>query len=211
MQLTKYSDTPAPNFWREHSPNNSGCLVPKYALIHYTGGGAMGGTVDWCNNHDAKVSYHFLIARNGDVCQLVSLDSRAWHAGESEWDGATHLNQFSVGIGLCNWGLLRRNKQTGDFIPYKPGLEDNIIPRDRVLATCHSTSDIGVDYWEKYPAKQLFSLALLLHGLCTSLPIDELLGHNEVSPGRKIDPGAAFPLEAFKVFTRLTRRQKLAR
>ena len=210
-RLIKFSDQPAPNFWREHSPNKSGILTPKYALIHYTGGGAMGGTVEWCNNHDANVSYHFLISRNGDVCQMVDTDSCAWHAGESEWDGAQYLNQFSIGIGLCNWGLLRRLDTSGDFVPYKPGLENNIIPRSRVTALPHSLSDIGIDYWESYPAKQLFSLVLLLHALTSSLPIDEALGHNEVSPGRKIDPGPAFPLAAYKQFVRFMRRFRVAR
>ncbi len=46
------------------------------------------------------VSSHFFIRRDGEVMQFVSCDERAWHAGQSAWDGRENCNDFSIGIEL---------------------------------------------------------------------------------------------------------------
>ncbi len=45
-----------------------------------------------------KVSSHFLIKRPGSLVQFVSLQDRAWHAGESSFLGRVRCNDFSIGI-----------------------------------------------------------------------------------------------------------------
>lgn len=47
-----------------------------------------------------RVSAHFLIARDGGITQYVSTHDRAWHAGESAYDGRSGCNDFSIGIEL---------------------------------------------------------------------------------------------------------------
>lgn len=47
-----------------------------------------------------EVSAHFLIDRLGIITQYVSVDDRAWHAGQSCWRGRSHCNDDSVGIEL---------------------------------------------------------------------------------------------------------------
>ena len=47
-----------------------------------------------------KVSAHFFVRRNGDIVQFVPCLKRAWHAGESCWQGRTRCNDFSLGIEL---------------------------------------------------------------------------------------------------------------
>lgn len=47
-----------------------------------------------------KVSSHFLIRRDGYLIQFVSCLQRAWHAGQSNWQGRERCNDFSVGIEL---------------------------------------------------------------------------------------------------------------
>jgi N-acetyl-anhydromuramoyl-L-alanine amidase len=46
------------------------------------------------------VSAHFLIRREGDCVQFVSVQRRAWHAGVSQFQGRANCNDFSVGIEL---------------------------------------------------------------------------------------------------------------
>jgi AmpD protein len=41
-----------------------------------------------------------LIARSGRVIQFVSTQNRAWHAGESQFEGRARCNDFSIGIEL---------------------------------------------------------------------------------------------------------------
>lgn len=55
-----------------------------------------------------EVSSHFLIRRNGEQIQFVSIDYRAWHAGQSEFQGRSACNDFSIGIEL----------EGADDIPY---------------------------------------------------------------------------------------------
>jgi AmpD protein len=45
-----------------------------------------------------RVSAHFVIDRKGEASQFVPCDRRAWHAGESEWQGRSGCNDFAVGI-----------------------------------------------------------------------------------------------------------------
>ncbi len=47
-----------------------------------------------------KVSSHFFIRRDGEIIQFVSCLRRAWHAGESCWQGKERCNDFSIGIEL---------------------------------------------------------------------------------------------------------------
>ena len=47
-----------------------------------------------------KVSSHFLIERTGVLKQFVSTENRAWHAGESSFEGKNNCNNFSIGIEL---------------------------------------------------------------------------------------------------------------
>ena len=51
-----------------------------------------------------EVSSHLLIDRDGVVTQFVPLNSRAWHAGESSYQGCSGCNDFSVGIELEGQG-----------------------------------------------------------------------------------------------------------
>lgn len=46
------------------------------------------------------VSAHLLIRRDGQVTQFVSFNDRAWHAGQSSFDGRENCNDFSIGIEL---------------------------------------------------------------------------------------------------------------
>lgn len=47
-----------------------------------------------------RVSSHLLIERSGRVIQFVSFEQRAWHAGQSLFQGRSRCNDFSVGIEL---------------------------------------------------------------------------------------------------------------
>jgi AmpD protein len=47
-----------------------------------------------------RVSSHFLITRRARLVQYVAVDRRAWHAGQSVFEGEKDCNDFSVGIEL---------------------------------------------------------------------------------------------------------------
>ena len=47
-----------------------------------------------------QVSSHVLIKRNGEIIQFVPFNERAWHAGQSNYQGRERCNDFSIGIEL---------------------------------------------------------------------------------------------------------------
>ncbi len=50
--------------------------------------------------HTRRVSAHLCIFRDGAIRQYVPFDRRAWHAGESVFEGRSRCNDFSIGIEL---------------------------------------------------------------------------------------------------------------
>jgi len=54
----------------------------------------------FCEIQNLRVSSHLLIRRDGRLIQYVPLDQRAWHAGESAFEGQAQCNDFSIGIEL---------------------------------------------------------------------------------------------------------------
>ena len=88
--------------------------------------------------------------RRSDAVRQVT--DRAWHAGESNYNGRAR-NDFSIGVELE-----------------------------------------GVDTLA-YEAAQYDTLAEVVAALCDAYPRlspDRLVGHSDISPGRKTDPGPAF-------------------
>lgn len=45
-----------------------------------------------------RVSAHFVVARDGSITQFVPTNQRAWHAGNSTWQGKDDCNNYSIGI-----------------------------------------------------------------------------------------------------------------
>jgi AmpD protein len=62
--------------------------------------------LDWSTHpyfeqiRDLEVSSHFVIRRDGEVLQFVSVFDRAWHAGRSSWRSRDNCNDYAVGIEL---------------------------------------------------------------------------------------------------------------
>ncbi len=50
--------------------------------------------------HEMQVSPHILIKRSGEIVQFVPFHERAWHAGQSNYQGRDRCNDFSIGIEL---------------------------------------------------------------------------------------------------------------
>jgi AmpD protein len=103
-----------------------------------------------------RVSSHLLVARDGELTQFVKFTDRAWHAGQSSYQGREACNDFSIGVELE--GL--------DSLAYEEAQYDTLA--EVVAALC-----------DAYPR----------------LSPQRLVGHSDISPGRKTDPGPAFDWE----------------
>jgi N-acetylmuramoyl-L-alanine amidase len=90
---------PSPN----HQPRR-GVTRPDILLLHYTGMATTQAALERLCDRDAKVSSHYVVFEDGGVFQLVPEARRAFHAGESAWEGSTDINSRSIGIEIGNKG-----------------------------------------------------------------------------------------------------------
>ena len=159
---------------RAHSPNQDARPIPaseiNLLVIHSISlpPGSFGGACVeqfFCNqlDHDAhpyfqeishlRVSAHLLIYRSGETVQFVPFDQRAWHAGESQYQGRSSCNDFSLGIEL-------------------EGTDKTPCTDAQYVKVAEVTQSLFRSYPRLLPAR--------------------IVGHGDIAPGRKTDPGSSF-------------------
>lgn len=166
-------------------------------VLHYTTGGSYLDTEAWFRHPDCRSSSaHFVVGRNGQIDQLVPLDMAAWHAGDGLMLGShANPNLHSVGIEIANHGLLRPRSGGGWETDW--GLEYDqrkyTGPVRAVLRYDDGLALLGM--WEPYPALQVGAVALLVRTLVQAfgVPLNRIVGHQDVAPSIKSDPGPLFP------------------
>ncbi len=173
------------------SPNKGGVIAPQYLIIHYTAGRSAKSSIEWMANPAAKASAHLVIGLDGKITQMVEFNKSAWHAGVSKWSGLSGLNNYSIGIELDNPGRLQKtgNKWRSWF-----GAE---YPDHLVLEAVHKHQEVKAG-WHVYTEQQLRACIAVSQLLVSHYKLQDVLGHEDVSPFRKEDPGPAFPMESFK-------------
>ncbi len=181
--------------WHD-SPNRGGPLAADMLVLHYTAGPSLDAAVATLTDPASRASAHLVIGRDGALAQLVPFNRVAWHAGRSRWPGPdgkmrAGLNRTSIGIELDNAGRLTR--QNGRWrswysAPVEPA---------HVIETTHKNESTPAG-WHDYPAVQLEAAIAAARVLCARYAIREIVGHDDIAPGRKSDPGPAFPMESFR-------------
>ena len=123
-----------------------------------------------------QVSAHYLILKHNDnkIYNLVPESERAWHAGDGGFAGRTILNDTSIGIEIVNSGIkpeYRDALKNGnlDYHPY--------------------------EHYVEFDELQIKKVAQLVQDLAARYKISpkNIIGHADMAPSRKIDPGAKFP------------------
>lgn len=187
-----------PEHWIEGVELAGGAAMGNrvYAVCHFTGGWNAGSSIDYWRTPAAKGALaHFVIDRDGHIIQCRPTNKTAGHAGESRWKDRvngkvwTGLNACSIGIEFCNTGDLGRTTlpATADTSLLK--LAGTKIP---LIAAKHKNGGKTV-LWEIYPNAQIEAGIALLKALKERYNLDGVLGHDDIAPDRKNDPGPAFP------------------
>ena len=185
---------------------DSGCFIsgcPNSIIIHYTAGSTMSSAINTLKNPDIKASAHLIIDRDGSATQLIDFNKIAWHAGRSRWRGYTGMNSYSLGIELVNSGELTRSGN--HYISwFSKRYEEN-----DVIEAVHRNEDTP-SFWHLYTQKQIeasFDICRLLY--LTYPTIKYILGHEEIAPRRKKDPGPAYPLDRLRDQVFIGRRDEI--
>ena len=106
----------------------------QFIILHYTDMD-LAGSLEKLSR--GNVSSHYLV---GDepapvVYQLVDESRRAWHAGESSWEGRTSLNASSIGIEIVNAG--NQDDPNGPYADYPLLQIDRVVELVRELQQRH--------------------------------------------------------------------------
>lgn len=111
------------------------------------------------------VSSHYLVTDETPprILGLVDESQRAFHAGVSSWKGATQLNASSIGIEIVNPGYKKQADGTLVWAPFDERQMDLVVELVRDIVQRHR------------------------------IPPERVLGHSDIAPQRKEDPGPAFP------------------
>jgi len=170
------------------TPNKGGDLAPRYLVFHYTAGKSAASSINWLMNPESKASAHVVLARDGTITQLAPFNVKTWHAGLSHWDGLSGLNSYSIGIEMDNAGPL---KKVGDKYQAWFG---TLYAEDQVIFAKHKLDD-EPRWWHAYTEIQIQKALELAQLLVRHYDLKDVVGHEDIAPDRKRDPGPAFPLE----------------
>jgi N-acetylmuramoyl-L-alanine amidase len=115
-----------------------------------------------------QVSAHYLVPETAidmqrKVFELVTENERAWHAGVSSWRKRTNINDTSIGIEIVNLG--------------------------------YKKNEAGKEIWYPFPDYQIQTVIELAKDIVERYKIQpvDVVGHSDIAPERKIDPGPLFP------------------
>lgn len=170
--------------------------TPKIIVMHFTYGGTGRSSADWFRNpqNTQKSSAHVVVDRDGSVIQCVAFGTIAHHAGQSRWGSLTGLNSHSFGIEMANWGNLVR-KASGWTSWTGVAIADPVLAVHRNGNPDGSPTPIG---WEPFTQAQIETSAAIARALVETYGADTILGHDDISKGRKFDPGPAFDMADFR-------------
>ena len=177
-----YDFIPSPNF------SNRAKSI-SLIVMHFTAGSNLNGAVAWFSNPKSKVSAHYIIGRDGRVVQMVKDDKKAWHAGRSSWKNVSNVNDYSIGVELVNLGMLKKEKDVF-YCSIKNWTKEYDAEKfgEPVFK--------NKNYWAPYTEAQINSAIKLCKKLREKYPtIETIVGHEDIAPGRKYDPGPAFPMK----------------
>lgn len=160
------------------SPNyTAGRTVSIDSIVIHTTEGGYSGSVSWLKNPSSGASAHYVIRENGtEIKQLVADSDRAWHA--------TYYNNRSIGIECAGFA--------GQASTWTQGILPALYDLVAWLCYTHGVSAV-------HPAGQAVS---------QTQPYNQpgLVGHYQVQPWNRTDPGAHFDWNTFvtEVNNRLT-------
>ena len=163
----------------------------KGLTVHYTAGRSLDGARNAINTltYLASRGLGCLVMDNAGILYRAKnhdLQEVAYHAGKSSWLGKTSISYYCIGMEICCAGLLDESGKSWFGESYNPNfIREYRAPRDNVK----------MGKYHKYtnPAQEssLINFCLWQLDVNPEFEVDWVAGHDEISPGRKSDPGGS--------------------
>lgn len=158
--------------------------VRRFLVLHFTSGATARSSVEFWRSPEAKgACAHVIIDRDGTVYQCRPFNRTCGHAGKSSWRGFSGLNACSIGIEMANAGDDEALARKWSRVPLLKARHKNGGP---------------VCEWEQYTAEQLAACEAISKALVARYHLDDVVGHDDIAPDRKNDPGPAFPMQRIR-------------
>lgn len=200
-------DSPKVELKRDRQ-KHGGIIRPTLIVIHY----AVTHSLDYTVAAQAARGYWAHLSIDGyadggaqyQVYQALPFNEQGSHAGSSSWQGRDRCNEFSIGIEIANPGPLVRDAQGALRTVY-----GKLWHEHDALKAPHSSlpKNHAWQHWARYSDQEFDILVEVCRALISEYPsIDSIAGHDEISPGRKFDPGPAFDMDYLRSKTLDARR-----
>lgn len=167
--------------------------MPIGLIVHYTVSGrsedSARGVTSYFANTPKTLGYQL-------ACPIMSESgilyvSKDWdilkdcnnNAGPSSWKGMSNLSQRFMGVEICSWGLLDSSSLS------------KVPESQRRVSTKRDNIKPGT--YQAYTEAQelaLINLCYYLKKNCPGFSFDNVVGHDEIAPTRKSDPGASLSM-----------------
>lgn len=177
--------TPVQEITNSKNKYSSGNNICDYIVFHYTASTTAKSAHNTYKSPDTSVSWHLTIDRDGSIYQLLDFRKRAWHAGRSNWmrpngTSTRGLNKWAIGIELINAGPLKLESGV-----YKTWFGKVVSAEDIFI-------DSSGKAWHDYTDAQKDACEEIIPVLIDKYKCIDILGHEDIAPTRKTDPGRAF-------------------
>lgn len=163
---------PSENYGPRLDPQTGDHVKVEFLVLHFTQINAEETLANFLKPN--SVSAHYTITDAYDVWQHVLESQAAHHGGVSHWRGRDNLNNRSIGIEIVHPGYKWHDRMLDDDTVTLPGMHEA---------------------WYPYNMKQLELLIPLVRQITERHNIKpfNIIGHSDIAPDRKIDPGPLFP------------------
>lgn len=171
----------------------------KGLVVHYTVSG---------RSENSAIGVLKYLARKGLGCMVMDEDGFiyvpegfdiqkdvAWHAGKSSWMGKTSISKYCMGMEICCWGRLDSKSKK------------KVKSSDKRVVS-RQNENIKVGEYQKYTKdqeKSLFNFIKWQMSVNPEFSLDWLVGHDEIAPTRKQDPGASLSMTMPKLREKMSR------
>ena len=172
------------------SQNVGGRMRARFGVVHETAGSSYEGALATLTKRKYKVSAHVLIGRKeGEIAQLVEFDRVAWHCEPARWNGIKDCNEISIGIELVGPGkMIRTGKYARAWYGRRYSIEG--LGLEHIKTPLH-----GDGWWMPFTNWQLQTLDEIVQALVDEYELEDIRGHFEISPRRKVDPNPTLDME----------------
>lgn len=172
----------------------------KGLVVHYTVSGSSESSARGVLKYLASKGLGCLVMdRDGTIYKAENVTlgrDVAWHAGTSSWKGVSGISRHCMGMEICNWGKLDSTTRKRVF--------------SKIRRVKSSQNIKGGDY-ESYTTAQeaaLTNFILWQMDVNPEFNLDWVVGHDEIAPTRKSDPGGSLSMSMPKYRTYLKKLAK---